>query len=119
MSRNKPLELIPEKKVEQDGNKWAKAHGWWTRKFTSPAHRSVPDRIYGKNGKTVFIEWKRYGEVPTEKQWDELQELREQGFVAEYADESRFAELILRGLVQIPAPDDRSHPGTRLVRSVG
>jgi hypothetical protein len=119
MPRKKPLELIPEKKVEQGGNKWAKDHGWWTRKFTSPAHRSVPDRIYGKNGVMKFIEWKRFGAVPTEKQWDEIQELREQGFVAEYADEPRWAELILRGLVSVPAPDDRSHPSTRVQRPVG
>lgn len=36
----------------------AKAHGWLAYKFSSPAHRGVPDVIFIRNGEVIFIEFK-------------------------------------------------------------
>lgn len=77
---------VREKDVEKKGNKWAKAHGWYQRKWTSPGHRGVPDRIYVKNGVVVFFEWKRPGEEPTALQKDEIALLRAHGANAYWGD---------------------------------
>ena len=55
-----------ESKLEAAGNAHAKKNGWWQRKFKSPGRRSAPDRIYAKQGRVFFIEYKRKGEKPTE-----------------------------------------------------
>jgi hypothetical protein len=43
----------------------AKKHGWLSFKFVSPAQRGVPDRIFMKSGRIVFIEFKAPGKKPT------------------------------------------------------
>jgi hypothetical protein len=43
----------------------AKKHGWLSFKFVSPAQRGVPDRIFMKDGRIVFIEFKAPGKKPT------------------------------------------------------
>lgn len=54
----KPLEKEIEKKVCD----YAKASGMLVYKFTSPARRSVPDRLFIPEGKSAFfIEFKREG----------------------------------------------------------
>lgn len=46
-------------------------------KFTSPARRSVPDRIIiFPSGKVIFIEFKAAGKQPTEGQQREIARLR-------------------------------------------
>jgi hypothetical protein len=65
-----------EKEIERKACKWAKENGWLPYKFTSPAHRSVPDRIFVRNGIVAFIEFKRPGERLTAGQIRELDRLR-------------------------------------------
>ena len=43
----------------------AKKNGWLSFKFVSPAQRGVPDRIFMKSGRIVFIEFKAQGKKPT------------------------------------------------------
>ena len=43
----------------------AKKNGWLSFKFVSPAQRGVPDRIFMKSGRIVFIEFKAPGKKPT------------------------------------------------------
>lgn len=38
--------------------KKSKDRGWLAYKFSSPAHRGVPDMVFIKQGKVVFIEFK-------------------------------------------------------------
>lgn len=69
-----------EKDIESRGCKYAKERGWLTYKFTSPARRSVPDRIFiSPTGMVVFIEMKAPGKKPTEGQWREIKRLRDNG----------------------------------------
>lgn len=44
---------------------FAKRHGWWCAKFTSPGTSGVPDMIFIRNGKVVFVEFKAPGGKPT------------------------------------------------------
>ena len=59
--------------------------GLWTRKFASPAHRGVPDRVICGNGKTLFLELKREGQAPTALQLHELTLIRAAGIAAEWS----------------------------------
>lgn len=94
-----------ESKLEAAGNAHAKKNGWWQRKFKSPGRRSAPDRIYAKQGRVFFIEYKRKGEKPTELQAKEHKRMRAAGMTVYVCDcreefeaifdlENRRAELI-------------------------
>jgi hypothetical protein len=43
----------------------AQKNDWLTFKFTSPSRRGVPDHIFIKDGRIVFIEFKAPGKPPT------------------------------------------------------
>jgi len=74
-----PRESVIERKVCDK----ATADGWYVRKYTTPARRSAPDRIFIKAGRVVFIEFKRDEDIgPTPAQARELQALREAGVEA-------------------------------------
>lgn len=72
-----PLEKVIEAKVCD----YAKQLGCLVYKFTSPARRSVPDRMFiMPNGKGVFfIEFKRKGQKPTAAQEVEIEKIRAKG----------------------------------------
>lgn len=79
----KPL----EKTVEKGINRYAKSVGVLAYKFTSPARRNVPDRIYVAPGGMVgFLEVKRPGKEPTPGQYYELGRLENQGAYTGWAD---------------------------------
>lgn len=77
-----------EAKVEKDVCDYAKdKYGVIPRKFTSPSHRSVPDRLLlWPGGHILFIEFKRRHKTPTEAQWREINRLYKQGFAVEVVD---------------------------------
>lgn len=79
-----PLEKVIEKKVCD----YAKSKGCLVYKFTSPARRSVPDRLFiMPDGKGVFfIEFKRKGQKPTPAQQVEIEKIRKQGTLVFVAD---------------------------------
>ena len=68
-----------EKKLEKRCCDVAKANGWYTRKFSSPSNRGVPDRIFIKDGDVVFMEFKAPGNEPTELQSHELKQICDHG----------------------------------------
>lgn len=88
-------EFLLEKDVEKRAADWAKRNGWWTRKFTSPAHRSSPDRIFAKGGVVVFIEFKRLGQKPTPKQLHEHEIMRSFGLTVFVSDSVEHAKRVL------------------------
>ena len=58
-----------EKIIEGKVNAYAQSKGFLVYKFTSPARRAVPDRIYiSPKGTVVFVEFKRDGQKPTPPQ---------------------------------------------------
>lgn len=84
-----PLEKVIEGKVVEH----AKKLGCYVRKFTSPAHRSVPDRMFiSPNGVVWFIEFKRLGQKPTAGQEVEIEKIRKTGvkvFVCDNVDDGK------------------------------
>lgn len=69
-----------EKEIEAKVVAHAKALGCYVRKFTSPAHRSVPDRMFiTPNGIVFFMELKRLGQKPTPGQVVEIERIRKMG----------------------------------------
>lgn len=69
-----------ESKIEAIVTKHAKANGWLAYKWTSPANRGVPDRLYFKAGQLVIIEFKAPGKKPTALQTHVHTLLKAQGF---------------------------------------
>lgn len=68
-----------ERDIERKACEIAKAAGWLAFKFVSPAQRGVPDRIFIKDGRVVFIEFKAPGAKPTALQWRMINRLIAQG----------------------------------------
>ena len=92
MKNPNPLERDIEKAVCA----FAKTLGILHYKFTSPARRSVPDRMFiMPQGKGVFfIEFKRKGEKPTAGQEVEIAKIRAQGtavYVVDNVDDGKSA----------------------------
>ena len=81
-----------EKDLEAKANRYAEKFGWWQRKFKSPGRRSAPDRIYARNGRVFFVEYKRYGKSPTELQAREHKKMRQAGLTVYVCD--RWSEAL-------------------------
>ena len=73
------IDMKTEAQIEAAACRWAKEQGWLVYKFTSPARRSVPDRMFIQGGHTVFIEFKRPGGKLTEGQVREIKRLQNAG----------------------------------------
>ena len=72
-----PIQREPlEKEIQSACIRWARDKGAYCRKFSSPANRSVPDYIVLYRGGVVFVEFKREGKAPTEKQKEEHDAIR-------------------------------------------
>ena len=80
-------EPLLEKDIERKVGEYAKANGCLYYKFTSPAHRAVPDRIViTPNGVVGFLELKREGKTPTPLQTLEIAKLQKHNAIAGWAD---------------------------------
>lgn len=52
-----------ESKIEKACNEIAKANGWACYKFNSVQSNGVPDRLYIRDGKVLFVEYKKTGQT--------------------------------------------------------
>ena len=68
-----PLEQALEERVQ----KQAKKHGYTVYKVQFIGTRAAPDRVFGRNGRAVFIEFKRLDKEPTAQQVKRHKELCE------------------------------------------
>ena len=75
-----------EAQIEEKLKDYCRKHGIYTRKFASPSNRGVPDRIFCKNGKVLFMELKKPGNEPTDLQHREIGLLRTHGMNATWCD---------------------------------
>lgn len=75
-----------ERDIEKKVCRHAEQHGWLVRKFTSPSQRAVPDRIFMRDGRTVFVEFKATGKRPTAAQSYEHDRLRAAGMTVHIID---------------------------------
>lgn len=93
---------ILEKDVEENNRKYAKTLGILFEKYTSPAKRSVPDRLLTfPNGLMVFIEYKAPGKRPSEKQWMDHCKRRNMGVLVYVVDDIQIGRDLMDYLLEI------------------
>lgn len=81
-----------EKILESKVVEYCKANGLYCRKFASPAHRGVPDRLIIGKGVVMFLELKSQGKKPTALQLRELELIRYGGVAAIWTDSWELAK---------------------------
>lgn len=74
-----PERELLERDIQKACIEWARAKGAYCRKFSSPANRSVPDYLIVHEGEVWFVEFKRPGKQPTEKQTQEQEAVKAAG----------------------------------------
>lgn len=75
-----------EKILEAKVVAYCNERGLYCRKFSSPAHCGVPDRLIVGDGKAMFLELKSPGQKPTALQLREIQLIKAQGVLAVWTD---------------------------------
>lgn len=83
-----------ESNIEGDAIAFAEAHGWWVSKFTGKA--GVPDRLFIRDGRHVFIEFKKFKKKPKRHQSVIHKEMRDHGAEVYVVDNLKQAYDILR-----------------------
>lgn len=87
----KVVKRLLEKDVQKQCVDWARARGYWARKFSSIAQRSVPDYLFARRaGQIEYIylprpikfatEFKMLGKTSTDAQIEEQELMRMAGF---------------------------------------
>lgn len=71
--------MLRESDIERSCGAIAKALGWLTYKFVSPSNRGVPDRVFIKEGRIVFVEFKAPYKKPTKLQASVIDKMRAAG----------------------------------------
>ncbi len=81
-----------EKRLVED----AGAEGWKSIKMAKTECRGRPDRLFYRKSVTKFIEVKAPGKFPTRQQFKRMEELRIEGFDADWCDSVEGGLAILR-----------------------
>lgn len=82
-----PIRKLLERDIQSACVRWMRARGYWARKFSSPQNNAVPDYIFGRDGFTLFVEFKAPGKKPTELQEDEHKLMRAAGLGVHVMDD--------------------------------
>ena len=85
---------MKESYIERESTDYATASGWLAYKFSSPARRGVPDRIYLKDGVVIFVEYKAPGKKPTKLQEAVFAKIRAKGFQVYVIDDIERAKRV-------------------------
>jgi hypothetical protein len=64
-----------ESEVEGPAVEYAESRGWFCAKFVSPGLRGVMDRIFIRDGRVLFVEFKRPGKRPRTQQKKRIAEM--------------------------------------------
>lgn len=97
---------VTEKKIENTFVKYAKKLNCWAVKLVLLAGRGWPDRTCLFKGHVFFIEFKRKGKKPTDKQDEIRKKLQNIGFKYYVCDQIGQAEKILNQYNKGVIPDD-------------
>ena len=88
-----------EKDIEGNVCRYAKKLGITAEKFTSPAKRSVPDRLLTfKGGAVAYIEFKATGKKATPKQSLDHDKRRAQGSLVYVIDDIKIGKSLVDAL---------------------
>ncbi len=91
--------MLKESQIEHKVCEYSKEVGWLCYKFSSPSNRGVPDRIFIKNSKLIFIEFKAFGKEPTRLQSFVHKKIRLAGFEVYVVDNFRDGKNIIDNVV--------------------
>ena len=73
-------DLESEKSIEQAFVKWAESEGYFALKLSIQGRRGFPDRtVFLRDGRVLFLEFKRPGGKPSLHQLDWIQRLKAYG----------------------------------------
>lgn len=89
------MRYVLESDIERFSSKEAEREGWFQVKIMRASKRSLPDRLYIKAGRHVFMEWKRDNIPPTEQQKYRHDEMRRHGAEVHVVDSVEKARVIL------------------------
>ncbi len=84
-----------EKKIERDSVRCAEEHGWYVKKIVTPGRRGSFDRLFIKNGRHVWIEFKDPDGEPSQLQLKEYEKLLKHGAEAFFCDNYADCKRIL------------------------
>ncbi len=84
-----------ESTIEKKVCDYAKSLGWLVEKFR-PITNGYPDRIFLKDGRVFFIEFKAKDKTPTKLQHYRIEALRQSGFNAYVVDDVIFGLDVVR-----------------------
>jgi hypothetical protein len=92
-----------ERDIEEKVGRYANARDILTRKFTSPQHRSVPDRLYTfPNGYAVYIEFKAPGKKPSDGQRREMNQLIKRKQWVYVVDDIAVGKILVDAILALP-----------------
>jgi Holliday junction resolvase len=77
---------MTEAMIERKVCDYARKVGWRPIKLSGMHDVGKPDKMFLRNGETVFIEFKATGKKPTDLQLKWLEDLRKWGFRATWVD---------------------------------
>lgn len=87
---------ILEREVERPAKEYARRRGWWVAKFVSPGLNGVPDDVFIRDGRVMFIEFKRPGEDLRPLQAKRVRDMRAHGAEVHVIDNLADAYELLR-----------------------
>ena len=97
-----------ESEIEAHVSAYAKSVGVLSYKFTSPANRGVPDRIYLYKGHAMFIEYKRTGKWKLDPLQVEVSKMfMDQGFIVQICNDRVEGRLMI---IQFKEGVDNARP---------
>lgn len=85
-----------ESAIEKALKKWTDERGILNYKFVSPSHRGVPDRLFIRNGRCAFVEFKAPGQKITALQQFEIDRLRRAGAFATWSSGLEEAKMFIK-----------------------
>jgi len=88
--------MAEESKIEKAVCEYARKRGYYVRKFSSPAHRGVPDQIFlSPHGVVFFIEFKAPRKQPTALQLREHRLIEANGGLVHVVDSVEVGEFLV------------------------
>jgi hypothetical protein len=89
-------EVAAESSLESTSTAFAEKRGWFEVKLMRCNKDSMPDRLYHRRGVTMYVEYKREGEMPNRKQLKRHKEIRAHGIPVHVIDDFETAKLVFQ-----------------------
>lgn len=96
MSDDYLIDPMLEREVERPAKQFAEQRGWWCCKFVSPGLRGVPDDVFIRDGRVIWVEFKRPGKNLRPQQAKRVREMRAHGAEVHVIDNLADAFELLR-----------------------